>query len=731
MCAMLYRLFIADKTDELLDGAMGLRDVSANNSLASDFTNLWAILKHCAYSKYSGDIICVVDALDELASEDRERFLKELDKFFSQPNVVNGSVKLKFLITSRPYAYFKEENLKRLFGNLLANTSSIEFPDISSDINLVITARVNQLGDKFSTEARDRITARLREKNDRTFLWLYLTFKYIEEHPESFEKSSDFDTQLDKLPEDVSDAYSKLLDRVTKTPAEKKRAETLLQIVFAAPRPLDVLEANYAITLAMSNVRFDSHESLTNDLYGEHKIQNAIRVWSGFMVDVHDGRLLFIHQTVREFLDPQESKPDSSPEKEPSIWQGLVKRRNPHDVLTKILTDYYLLPDFDPKIEEWRIRHLKPKDGLLFQSEYENASLLERFPLLGLADLCWANSFEAQDPIAASNSMSQAVEICDIARPHLRESGWPPVNSLSPSESTATKRFFVACMINALRIVKHILESSYELNCNVLDRANCTPLKQAIFKGHTGVVEHLMADERVDYEVIESSDDSRISSLHLAIRENHVAVVDILGKDDRVDFNLASTLLSLGPPLTYACSETNLKMVQAVLNAPGINMNIEWKGASPLTSACTNLTGDAANIVGYLLHTIGLDVNHETTAGWTALITAARWTNPDVVRLLFNTDGIDTGFANRRGETALIAVARSKISFTGEVDSMIELICELDGIDLDATLKSGKSIRKWLDKIHYWEDNEENLAAFKAFNREIRSMKEHRFVDKM
>ena len=82
-------------------------------NLTKNFTELWKLLIKCAETLGAGEIICLVDALDE-CKDATKRLIDKLVEFYSQ-NKSSGSslLRLKFLITSRPY-YNLEKEFRKL-----------------------------------------------------------------------------------------------------------------------------------------------------------------------------------------------------------------------------------------------------------------------------------------------------------------------------------------------------------------------------------------------------------------------------------------------------------------------------------------------------------------------------------------------------------------------------------------------------------------------------------------
>ncbi|KAA6412660.1 MAG: hypothetical protein FRX48_03652 [Lasallia pustulata] len=298
--------------------------------LRDAFSELWEILVRSARDSEVGEIVCVLDALDECEQNARKQLTEKLVSFFSQMEPHdNPSFALKFLITSRPY-----DDLEQNFQPLLGVSTYLHFDGddksqrIGQEIDLVIDAKIPSIAGGFSDEDRKRISQRLKKMDNRTYLWLFLTIDIIAGSRSQFRKVSSIDSLLSDLPSKISDAYERIL---TRSPDEVQ-ARILLHLIVAARRPLSLDEANVALTLATHEGNCTSYKKL--DLWPLHDFKSTIQNMCGLFVSVRDGKVSLIHQTAREFL----VRNTELPELRSGKWQGCLDMATAHGTISQIKT---------------------------------------------------------------------------------------------------------------------------------------------------------------------------------------------------------------------------------------------------------------------------------------------------------------------------------------------------------------------------------------------------------
>ncbi|KAI2819722.1 hypothetical protein CBS133816_10016 [Aspergillus niger] len=385
LCALLYQLFEQDDgggRNQLLQKALAKhRSLGAN--LTRDFFQLWEIIESYSKLTEAGEIVCLLDALDECDRASSEQLVSALKDFYCSPAATSS--KLKFLITSREYDY-----LATLFDQFsptvyLQFDANEKLEDINREIDIVIDYRVKELSPYLTTDDQRRISDRLKQMENRTYLWLYLIFDIMRKNSSLYSKRSRIESLLQSLPNSVSDAYEKVLSRSP----DEKQTEIILQIILAAERPLSLGEMNVALTLALQDTPFESQAQLESDLWPSTLFKNVIENLCGLFITVRPTGLYFLHQTAREFLVDTKKK---------GKWQGRFNLAQSHAVIARPCLQYLLLPEIDRE----------PESG----SDGDNS-----IAFLPYAANHWAQHYVLQEATAAKQTQNDAIALCTITDP--------------------------------------------------------------------------------------------------------------------------------------------------------------------------------------------------------------------------------------------------------------------------------------------------------------------------
>ena len=441
--------------------------------LRDEFAKLWEILLKSAADPGAGDIICVLDALDECEENARNQLIGKLIYFFSQEVYQHPSMKLKFLVTSRPY-----DDLELKFERLSTFSTYMRFDGdekswmIGQEINLVIDAKIPHIAGGFDHEERKRICDRLKDMENRTYLWLFLTIDIIEKSPSNFRRKSDIESLLSNLPAEVSDAYDRILQRST----DKAKARILLEFIVAATRLLSLEEANVALTIATREGCCDTQGEL--ELWPLQNFKSDVQNWCGLFVSVHDGKLSLIHQTAREFLTETSKSARNSSHK----WRGCLDMAAAHSTMSRICLSYLRFQDV-ASIDQSELDQSQ-------LDRYGDRKPTEEYHLLDYAAKYWVTHYRSQPTEFAKASQNAAVSLCNTSLAQ----GWFSLYLDMGVRRTITIRVWtglgIASYLGLVNVAEEFLDGEDDGN------AKCSPYGSALFTasamGHDRVVQMLL-----------------------------------------------------------------------------------------------------------------------------------------------------------------------------------------------------------------------------------------------
>ncbi|KAK8863217.1 ankyrin repeat protein [Apiospora arundinis] len=334
-------------------------------SITRSMSSLWNLFVSVLRHPDAGQVICVLDALDECQDEDMRILAEFVGEFFKYQDLRNLPFKMVF--TTRPY-----EAITSLFGTLNQDFPAIRIPGesesstISREINIVVKYRLQDLSRRhgLSNSLTAHLEQRLLEIHHRTYLWIYLVFNYLEE--KSFKRTDKgIDEALKTLPASVEDAYEGILQRAQ----DKTFAFRAFCFVLAAERPLTLEEMNEAI-----NTTPDTRSAQELDLESLDDFQNTIRRQCGLMLSVYENKVYFLHQTVREFLLSTTKPPAyhslNMIDLVPRCWRNSIAMEHAHWVLGDCCLTYLNFVEYQDLEEK-----AKPKLQLTRPYDYKTEEL--------------------------------------------------------------------------------------------------------------------------------------------------------------------------------------------------------------------------------------------------------------------------------------------------------------------------------------------------------------------
>ena len=552
----------------------------------------------------TGEVVWVLDALDECTDFERKRLLDCLTEIYLCEKFQNNkSIKLKILITSRQY-HDIEVRFRRLTGKAgyIQLDGDERSEEISQEINLVIKDAVPRVASSLSENDQAKVIEHLGSIPHRTYLWLHLMLQEIEHKVVAYSTERRLASIIRKLPTSVYDAYERILERS----ADRESARKILQIVIATKRALTVSEMNVALALALQG-RCSSYDEL--DRPTDKEFKSSVKQICGRFVSITDQKVYLLHQTAREFLICQPGLASQG-------WQHSLSLESGHSLLFRICV--YLLSFSEFESPPWAV------SNFLIVKKFRSG--IKVHVLLRYAAEAWVEHYHQMQERTDNDLIEIGMELCNTA---LKKSvTWRAIcnNFDDPGGS-----IHVACMIGWYAVVERMLDDGIDVNLRVYDSEEC-PLHYAARSAKNLSVVKLLLDRGAD---VNAKDKFRMRPLHRACEEGDIRSTRLLlNRGANVD-----AISDYGTALCLACGVGNEDVVQLLLGR-GANFNLGDLG-NRLTyfPACQRGRRTIAPIAQQLINR-GADINVVNSAYGTPLNAACSKGDEAIVRLLLQ-QGVD------------------------------------------------------------------------------------------
>ena len=685
LCALLHQLFI--QKSALLKHGLS-RFESHGASLSANVSQLWDIFINAARDSGAGHIICVLDALDESKRESARNITSQLGRLYNNRNV--GKTAVKFLVTSRPYAYIGTD-----FNSEIEDMTSIslrgeeESDKISSEINLVIRHEVPKLAKAreppLKTQVQENLIERLTTIPHRTYLWLHLILEEIREDLSS--TSTGLGKIIGSMPRSIEEAYETILVRVEKR-GFASQARRLLHVVLGAEMPLTLAEMNNAMAIddeIVENGCFKTYKACS--LEPEDAFRVRIRNLCGLFVSIAESRIYLIHQTAKNFL--VQTQPCNIPRS--CLWKGSFDPVESNMIILKICISYILSeelaqpvsaenmkyfrnkikPDIDfirydedededeeqetfeetkdededekEKEEEKLRKHSKMRDSLELYRVRGPADVPPIYNLLEYAANYWFLHFRKAKSSLDESVVQLVLKVCDARTIHFKN-WWSFLQLYSDLHYKPDTDLAVAATLGLDTIIKLLLAQK-DIDVNSKNKWGETPLHFGVSGGNVEVVRLLLAQKDID---LNSKNKWSYTPLCKAASRGRVEVVKLLLARKDIEFN--STNDYHQTPLSLAVQEGHVEIVRLLLAHKTIDLN------PALNKRILHRAIDkgVVEVVRLLLTQESIDVNLKNELGQTPLHVGILNRSVGIVRMLLERDGVEKSNDDGTGVTPLL-----------------------------------------------------------------------------
>jgi len=629
LAALLHRLFSSNLAEDLI-GHAELSYKNHGDKLSSMFTELWSILMKVVADPNAGEIVCLIDALDECRAESRNVFLRTLIDFYEHERVsTTSTTRLKFIITSRPYSDIHEE-----FAQLTQVSSEgdnhcsgeDESEKISREIDLVIAARVPKQLSRLKPEVQQQIIEHLCKIKGRTYLWLHLTLDLVRKNLATLKTVEEIEDFMANL-SGSADLY-KIYEALLEKSSNLAQAKLLLQIITVARRPLTLRELKVAWGIAKDKAgKCSKYEDLKYHLEEDPNFPTDLRALCGLLISIYDGQVYLLHLTVREFLIGQSAKALPPNETQFDIAEA-------EQLMAAICTKYLAFNTFEHLELPDYISPYEPESAYLDKV----SSIHKRFVFLQYAAQHWFVHLQLAQHQARTREIETGLQLvrAGSVRCRLWLSEWCRRLRFKCTRWCRWDDLTIAAAIGVTMIAKVLLPSQALVDGH--DRKD-SPLWAAANWGHVEIVGLLLA-EGFD---INSDDFEGIPALATAAREGRQSVVELLlehgaehhleAVDETSGTTPAPTLL--GTPNSSHGGGTTVLNIDAH-NGDGITA-LHFALKSAFKSADKN---SSFEVIARLLIEKGADCEGQSQYGYTPLLTAVEVGSEVVTGLLLD-KGVD------------------------------------------------------------------------------------------
>ncbi|KAF3098669.1 hypothetical protein TWF569_009814 [Orbilia oligospora] len=608
LCCILYQLFSKKRT--LLSREIIERFEIAGEGFSSNFTELWNAFIIAIKDNSAGEVVCILDALDECKGNERSELIGKLQQLYREKNKSN----IKFLVTSRPifeirnglhHQEIPESSLIHLSGE-----SEAEILKISQEIGIFIEARVEGIGEKAGLTRAERsiLLGKLTSVKNRTYLWVYLTLNLIESDPRMNIGISENRVQniTSHLPTTVNEAY----ERILSSSRDLGEAKLLLKILIAAARPLRLREMRLAMQLAAGD-NYHSYKELGMIMgQSEQRIRDYIRDLCGLFVVVIESAVYLIHQTAKEFLVSNNRSGADQCVGQSLQWRNSLHVWDCHLVLFYACARHLFFAEFE-------------SDPL--SSEESVPEYCEKYVFLDYSANHWAAHLRNSRINLVGREAEWILGLCDPTSKRCItwfRVYWAGTNTTFPSGATA---LIIASYFGLLNVVKLLLKSRLDerAGINGVDGEYGRPaLSWAAENGFDDVIKALLKVPRW-------------KGISVVIKKK--AKVNILDVYRRT-------------PLTYAVWGRHIAVIKQLLEA-GARVDLgDDIGGTPISYAICSGSDD---VIKQLLKRAD-EIDSRDLIVTELFLSASQKGRDDVVRLLLGTGNIDIESRDRSGRTALM-----------------------------------------------------------------------------
>ncbi|OQU97568.1 Ankyrin repeat-containing protein [Cladophialophora immunda] len=267
------------------------------------FETLWHIFEMAVGLASCSCLYIVIDALDECEEKSRSLFLAKV-LHMVRPRSLDGETqrkRIKLIISGQPLISrawrIGDESLSQFYIDMEERPEGLV-----GDLQRFIDYKVEDLVyNAICSEAfGEQLKRKLYNLAENSFLWLSVVLEDLKQGLNY--RDADVQRVLTTIPGNLKDSYTKHLPPVSKS--QLPRLKCYLQLLVACARPFTLSEVDVFTTL------YDRQSAECISPVDGALVLNSLRRALGPLVKFPDGKVQFIHSTVKGYLLALQSEPD-------------------------------------------------------------------------------------------------------------------------------------------------------------------------------------------------------------------------------------------------------------------------------------------------------------------------------------------------------------------------------------------------------------------------------------
>lgn len=636
---------------------------SVRHEYEPSFETLWRIFEMTLGITSCSCLYIVIDALDECDERSRSLLLAKFLQILRPQNLDGGMRRkmIKLIISGQPLVSrawrVGDGSLSQFYIDMEARPAGLV-----GDLQRFVDYKVEDLiyNSNISEASGEQLKRRLYTLAENSFLWLSVVLDDLRHGLDYHD--TDVQRVLTTIPGNLKDSYTKHLPPISES--QLPRLRCYLQLLVASARPLTLSEVDIFTTF------HDRQSTECISPVDGALVLNSLRRALGPLVKFPDGKVQFIHSTVKGYLLALQSEPDHPLHKTHGVdldaahlflakacMQNLLQEADSPDT-----ADEARFSSDMPSSSPISVRSAKGEaDEEAFYADLFNIEdvafmrdeniipedvltrLGSRYPGYDYATWYWDHHYAQAEYLADASAQQDAIKLLSCGSPRLArwytyKANHSPTAMPDHSEVSA---LVLAALFDYPITLRRLL-SNHE------SPDESTRLQSALYwassRGHLKSITVLLDHKSSPFDTSRNR-----SALAVAIQGGFTEACEVLLVAGGADPNYSS--LRTPPPLILAAAHNHEEILVRLLQHEYIDINqTDESGRTALMQACRS---GSSQCLKELLRDERSNINSCDSDGRNVLIHACMTGNALAVQLLLRESLLDMHLCDKHGRNAM------------------------------------------------------------------------------